>query len=139
MLFDAHWHGFRVFGGIPERGIYDNMRTAVDRVGRGKKRQVNMRFLAMANHYVCEPAFCNPAAGWEKGQIEKNVQDSRRHAEGVPLARRLWQPMPDFPNLAALNDWLEQRCVALWGEIPHAALPPSRACKHALPGNGQRC
>ncbi len=30
MLFDAHWHGFRVFGGIPERGIYDNMRTAVE-------------------------------------------------------------------------------------------------------------
>lgn len=50
MLFDAHWHGFRVFGGVPERGIYDNMKTAVDRVGRGKKRQVNMRFLAMANH-----------------------------------------------------------------------------------------
>ena len=21
MLFDAHWHGFRVLGGIPERGI----------------------------------------------------------------------------------------------------------------------
>ena len=99
MLFDAHWHGFRVFGGIPERGIYDNMRTAVDRVGRGKERQVNMRFLAMANHYVFEPAFCNPAAGWEKGQIEKNVQDSRRHAEGVPLARRLWQPCRAFPIL----------------------------------------
>ena len=26
-----------------------------------------------------------------------------------------------FPDLAALNDWLEQRCVALWTEIPHAA------------------
>ncbi len=24
MLFDAHWHGFRVFGGIPGRGIYDS-------------------------------------------------------------------------------------------------------------------
>ena len=24
MLFDAHWHGFRVFGGVPERGIYDS-------------------------------------------------------------------------------------------------------------------
>ena len=35
MLFDAHWHSFRVFGGVPERGIYDNMRTAVDRIGRG--------------------------------------------------------------------------------------------------------
>jgi hypothetical protein len=127
MLFDAHWHAFRIFGGIPERGVYDNMRTAVDRVGRGKDRQVNMRFLAMANHYVFEPAFCNPAAGWEKGQVEKNVQDSRRHAESVPLARRMWQPMPDFPDLAALNDWLEQRCVSLWTEIPHAALHGSVA------------
>jgi transposase len=55
MLFDAHWHGFRVFGGVPTRGIYDNMRTAVDRVGRGKQRQVNARFMAMTNHYVFEP------------------------------------------------------------------------------------
>lgn len=110
MLFDAHWHAFRVFGGVPARGIYDNMKTAVDRVGRGKERQVNLRFLAMANHYVFEPEFCNPAAGWEKGQVEKNVQDARP---------RLWQPMPTFPDLAALNAWLEQRCVELWREIPH--------------------
>ena len=26
------------------RGIYDNMRTAVDKVGQGKERQVNARF-----------------------------------------------------------------------------------------------
>ncbi len=93
----------------------------------------------MANHYVLEPEFCSPAAGWGEplcaigsrtmasGQVEKNVQDARRHAESVPPARRLWQPMPDFPDLAALNDWLEQRCVALWHEIPHAALPGSVA------------
>ena len=114
MLFDAHWHGFRVFGGVPGRGIYDNMRTAVDRVGRGKERQVNIRFLAMTNHYVFEPEFCNPASGWEKGQVEKNVQDARP---------RMWQPMPSFPDLTALNAWLEQRCMELWGEIPHGALP----------------
>jgi len=118
MLFDAHWHGFRVFGGIPGRGIYDNMKTAVDRVGRGKERQVNMRFLAMTNHYVYEAEFCNPAAGWEKGQVEKNVQDARP---------RLWQPIPDFPDLAALNLWLEQRCLELWREIPHGGLPGSIA------------
>jgi transposase len=77
MLFDAHWHAFRVFGGVPGRGIYDNMRTAVDRVGKGKQRDINARFKAMASHYVFEPEFCNPAAGWEKGQVEKNVQDAR--------------------------------------------------------------
>lgn len=114
MLFDAHWHGFRVLGGVPGRGIYDNMKTAVDRVGRGKERRVNARFLAMANHYVFEPEFCNPASGWEKGQVEKNVQDARP---------RLWQPMPSFPDLAALNGWLEQRCLELWHEIPHGTLP----------------
>ena len=114
MLFDAHWHGFRVLGGIPERGIYDNMKTAVDRIGRGKDRQVNARFLTMTNHYVFEPVFCNPASGWEKGQVEKNVQDSRH---------RLWQPTPNFPDLAALNAWLEQRCVELWRDIPHGTQP----------------
>ena len=114
MLFDAHWHGFRVFGGVPERGIYDNMRTAVDRVGRGKERQVNLRFLAMTNHYVFEPEFCNPAAGWEKGQVEKNVQDSRR---------QILQKMPGFPDLDMMNAWLQQRCLEVWQETPHGTLP----------------
>jgi len=114
MLFDAHWHGFRVFGGVPGRGIYDNMRTAVDRVGRGKERQINIRFLAMTNHYVFEPEFCNPAAGWEKGQVEKNVRDSRH---------QVLHRLPDLPDLATLNAWLEQRCLELWRETSHGTLP----------------
>ena len=118
MLFDAHNHAFRVLGGVPRRGIFDNMRTAVDKVGRGKERKVNTRFAAMVSHFLFEAEFCNPAAGWEKGQIEKNVQDARR---------RLWQPTPSFPSLAALNDWLEARCRELWAEIPHGAQPGSVA------------
>ena len=114
MLFDAHGHAFRVLGGVPRRGIYDNMRTAVDRIGSGKSRQVNARFAAMASDYLFEADFCNPASGWEKGQVEKNVQDARH---------RLWQPMPGFPTLEALNDWLEQRCVELWSAIPHGVQP----------------
>jgi len=114
MLFDAHWHAFRVFGGVPGRGIYDNMKTAVDRVGRGKERQINIRFLALANHYVFEPEFCNPAAGWEKGQVEKNVRDTRH---------QMLHGMPEFPDLAALNAWLEQRCMELWRETAHGSLP----------------
>jgi transposase len=50
MLFDAHNHALRVLGGLPRRGIYDNMRTAVDRVGSGKARDINERFAAMASH-----------------------------------------------------------------------------------------
>jgi transposase len=44
MLFDAHARAFAVFGGVPRRGIYDNMKTAVDKVGKGKARNVNARF-----------------------------------------------------------------------------------------------
>lgn len=44
MLFDALGEAFRVLGGVPRRGIFDNMKTAVDRVGPGKARQVNLRF-----------------------------------------------------------------------------------------------
>jgi transposase len=52
MLFDAHHHAFRVLGGVPRRGIYDNMRAAVDKVGRGKERSVNLRFQTMTSHYL---------------------------------------------------------------------------------------
>jgi transposase len=120
-MFDAHWQAFRVFGGVPGRGIYDNMKTAVDRVGRGKERQINMRFLAMTNHYVYEPEFCNPAAGWEKGQVEKNVRDSRH---------QMLQGMPDFSDLAALNVWLEQHCLELWRQTAHGRLAGWQAGRH---------
>jgi len=110
MLFDAHYHAFRAFGGVSERGIYDNMKTAVDKVGRGKQRTVNQRFQAMVSHYLFEAEFCNPAAGWEKGQVEKQVRDMRH---------RIWQDAPAFASLAALNAWLKQRCVDLWQELPH--------------------
>jgi transposase len=110
MLFDAHYHAFQAFGGVPERGIYDNMKTAVDKVGRGKARTVNQRFQAMVSHYLFEAEFCNPAAGWEKGQVEKQVRDMRH---------RLWQNAPAFPSLVALNAWLQQRCTYLWQELSH--------------------
>lgn len=110
MLFDAHHHAFTAWGGIPQRGIYDNMRTAVDKVRRGKQRDVNARFSSMIGHYLFDADFCNPAAGWEKGQIEKNVQDARR---------RLWQKVPAQPSLVALNDWLSARCIELWSESTH--------------------
>lgn len=110
MLFDAHNHAFEVLGGIPQRGIYDNMKTAIDKVGRGKARTVNARFRAMTGHFLFEPDFCNPAAGWEKGQVEKLVRDSRP---------RIWHDVPRFADLAALNAWLERRCVALWHTVRH--------------------
>ena len=116
MLFDAHTQAFAAFGGIPRRGIYDNMKTAVDRVGRGKARPINARFQAMCGHYLFEPEFCNRAAGWEKGVVEKNVQDRRRQL-WVEAGHRQW------PSLATLNAWLAGECRAAWEDMPHPDWP----------------
>jgi hypothetical protein len=112
MLFDAHARAFAALGGIPRRGIYDNMKTAVDKVKKGKVRVVNTRFAAMASHYLFDPDFCNVASGWEKGVVEKNVQDTRR---------RIWQDAAKerFGSFTELNLWLLARCRALWQELRH--------------------
>jgi transposase len=112
MLFDAHTRSFAALGGIARRGIYDNMKTAVDKVKKGKGRTVNARFAVMCAHYLFDADFCNVASGWEKGVVEKNVQDSRR---------RIWIDAAKlrFGSFAELNAWLATRCRALWGEVRH--------------------
>ena len=116
MLFDAHTRAFQALGGIPRRGIYDNMRTAVDKVNKGKSRVVNTRFAAMASHYLFDPDFCNVASGWEKGVVEKNVQDSRQ---------RIWQDAAKerFGSFTELNLWLLAKCRSLWHELRHPEFP----------------
>ena len=112
MLFDAHTRSFAAMGGIARRGIYDNMKTAVDKVKKGKGRTVNKRFAVMCAHYLFDADFCNVASGWEKGVVEKNVQDSRR---------RIWieANKVKFGSFTELNAWLGDRCRALWGEVRH--------------------
>jgi len=129
MLFDAHARAFAAFGGIPRRGIYDNMKTAVDRVGRGKERTINARFQAMCGHYLFEPEFCNRAAGWEKGIVEKNVQDRRRQL-WTEAGQRHWT------DLAELNAWLAIECRAAWDAMSHPDWPDltiAEAWEHEQP------
>jgi hypothetical protein len=47
MVFDAHDRAFALFKGTCRRGIYDNMKTAVETVFVGKDRLYNRRFLQM--------------------------------------------------------------------------------------------
>ncbi|MDP9103039.1 MAG: IS21 family transposase [Pseudomonadota bacterium] len=107
MVFDAHARAFDFFGGVPTRGIYDNMKTAVDAVFVGKARTFNRRFLIMADHYMVEPTACTPASGWEKGQVEQQVQTVRG---------RMFQPRLRFASLVELNGWLEAECRR-WAEL----------------------
>ena len=60
MVFDAHNRAFAFFRSTCTRGIYDNMKTAVDSVFIGKDRQYNRRFLRMCGHYLSIPAELSP-------------------------------------------------------------------------------
>ena len=129
MLFDAHTRSFAALGGIPRRGIYDNMKTAVDKVQKGKGRIVNARFAALASYYLFDADFCNVASGWEKGIVEKNVQDSRR---------RIWIDAGDrrFGSFLELNLWLLERCKSLWQTLRHpeyGALSVAEMLEHERP------
>ena len=110
MLFDAHAEAFLYFGGIPLRGIYDNMKTAVDTVFTGKDRQFNQRFIQMLSHYLVEPTACTPASGWEKGQIENQVGNIREW---------LFVPRLKFSDMEHLNAYLLTRCLEIANNRKH--------------------
>lgn len=103
MVFDAHARAFAFFDGTCVRGIYDNMKTAVDTVYAGKSRKFNRRFLQMCSHYLIEPVACTAGAGWEKGQVENQVGNLREH---------IFTPRLRFDSYQELNAYLLERCLA---------------------------
>jgi transposase len=110
MVFDSHEKAFAFFRGACQRGIYDNMRTAVDAVFVGAERAFNRRFQQMCSHYLVEPTACTPASGWEKGQVENQVNVVRE---------RFFKPRLRFANLVDMNAWLLEQCVAYARIHPH--------------------
>lgn len=111
MVFDAHVRAFEFYDGLVQKMIYDNPKPIVKSIFVGKQREFNRRFLALMNHYLIEPIACTPAAGWEKGQVERQV--------GI-MRQRLFVPRVKFTDLSELNQWLEQRCKQM-GQRPHPA------------------
>jgi transposase len=103
MVFDAHDRAFALFKGTCGRGIYDNMKTAVETIFVGKGRLYNRRFMQMCSHYLVDPVACTPASGWEKGQVENQV--------GL-VRERFFTPRLRFKTLDELNAWLLDKCIA---------------------------
>jgi transposase len=113
MVFDAHDRAFAFFRGACTRGIYDNMKTAVDVIFVGKERAYNRRFQQMCSHYLVDPVACTPASGWEKGQVENQVGTVRQ---------RFFAPRLRVKSYDELNAWLLDRCVAWAKAQPHPEL-----------------
>ena len=114
MVFDAHERAFAFFRGACTRGIYDNMKTAVETIFIGKDRQYNRRFLQMCSHHLVDPVACTPASGWEKGQVENQV--------GL-VRERFFTPRLRVKTYDELNAWLTDKCVAYAKVHPHPERP----------------
>jgi hypothetical protein len=114
MVFDAHERAFAFFKGACTRGIYDNMKTAVETVFVGKDRQYNRRFLQMCAHHLVDPVACTPASGWEKGQVENQV--------GL-VRERFFTPRLRVKSYDELNAWLMDKCIAYAKAHPHPERP----------------
>lgn len=100
-FLDGHVRAFEFFGGVPSRLAYDNLKTAVIRVGRGRERQLNERFVHLRSWYLFDTRFCNVAQGNEKGHVENLVKRSQR---------TFLTPLPDVADLAPLNLLLLEGC-----------------------------
>lgn len=110
MFIDAHNHAFAFFGGTLQRGIYDNLKTAVNKILPGKERIFNETFHAMMTHFNIEPVACTPASGWEKGQVERQVSIHRQ---------RFFKPMLSFHTLDELNQYLMEQCLSQMSKLKH--------------------
>lgn len=111
MVMDAHDKVFCFFAGVCAKGIYDNMKTVVQKVLMGKDREFNRRFLELACHHLFEPIACTPAAGWEKGGVERQVRTARDN---------FFSPRARVKSLATLNEQLSAFCLKWAKTARHA-------------------
>jgi transposase len=139
LLLDIHRRAFEYFGGVCKRGIYDNLKTAVQKILKGNHRNLQERFLRFTSHYLYKPEFCNPAKGNEKGRIEGIIGFIRRN---------FFTPVPRFDSIEELNEALFRFCLScamqmehpeMQGKSRHSVYLEEKELFIILPGYGFDC
>ena len=101
-FLQAHQNAFEFFGGVPEKVLIDNPKTAVLQHPRGEKPLFHPRYLDFAAHYGFEPRACNVRKPHEKGRVESGVgYVEKSFLNGLELP-----PGLDALNAAA-RQWLD--------------------------------
>ena len=85
----CHIHAFQFLGGASREIWYDNLATAVAEHD-GRLVRFQPRFFAFAREFGFIPRACNPAAGWEKGKVERG---------GIGYLRQNFWPLRSFKDL----------------------------------------
>lgn len=97
---------FEYIGSVPKLLIFDNATGVGRRIGE-QIRETEL-FLRFRNHYGFPIRFCNPNAGYEKGNVERKVGYNRHN---------LFVPVP------AYNDIIQYNLELLEGHKKKAAEP----------------
>lgn len=101
-FLDAHVWLFNQLGAVPRKLAYDNLSSAVTKVGKRGQRELTNKFCELRSHYLFESRFCNVARGNEKGHVENSV----KRAERTYLT-----PVPRVTSIEVLNQHLAQCCT----------------------------
>ena len=97
----CHQHAFEYFGGVPQKIMVDNCKTAILQHPHGQPAVPNPRYLDFANHYGFEIKACAVRQPQQKGRVEKSVD----YVKGNLLAGF---PLSTFEPLnPAARVWLE--------------------------------
>src|SRR3954454_20326426 len=104
-FLELHVQAFEWFGGVFAQARYDNLRSAVKQVLKGRRRVESDRFVALRSHYLFESQFTTPGleGAHEKGGVEGEVGRFRRNH---------LVPVPAVASLGELNALLLAGCEA---------------------------
>lgn len=101
-FLSCHRHAFEFFGGVPEKIMCDNCKTAVLSHPRGLPPMLNPRYADFAAHYGFTIKACNVRKANEKGMVENAVGYVKHNF----LAGR---PLTEFDSLnPAIRLWMDQ-------------------------------
>lgn len=100
-FLSCHQNAFTFFGGVPEKIMVDNLKSAVLRRFVGQDPILNPKYVDFANHYgfIIKP--CNVRKGNEKGRVENGVGYVKKNfLSGLEI--------PDFAAIhPASRQWMD--------------------------------
>jgi transposase len=104
-FLELHVQAFEWFGGVFAEVRFDNLKSAVKKVLKGRRRVESDRFVALRSHYLFASQFTTPGleGAHEKGGVEGEVGRYRRSH---------LVPVPQLRDLAELNAMLLAGCEA---------------------------
>jgi transposase len=104
-FLELHVQAFEWYGGVFPKIRFDNLKSAVKKVLKGRRRVESDRFVALRSHYLFASQFTTPGleGAHEKGGVEGEVGRHRRNH---------LVPVPEVADLAELNALLLAGCEA---------------------------